>query len=92
MVDRHIHSSCNTCDRNDCGSEDTRSMEVSSKADINRQVIENIKKNLHLGTIDYDFAKVMAQPIIDEMNEDITKIAKKHGKPAYKLTFIGLMR
>ena len=62
------------------------------KAVNNQKTIQNIKTKLATGEISYDTAKMLAQPVIDDMNKDIAEISKKHNRKPYKLNFTGLMR
>jgi len=62
------------------------------KAVTNRIMLEKIRLDLAKGEISYEQAKILAKPVIDGINEDIAKIAKKNGKRPYKLSFAGLMR
>ena len=62
------------------------------KAVNNQKIIKDIKTKLATGEVSYDTAKLLAQPIIDDMNKDIAEISKKHNKRPYKLNFTGLMR
>lgn len=58
-----------------------------------RQFFENLKYQLANGLVTYDEAKIIAQPMIDELNAKRQEIAKKHGKrKTYNLNFIGLIR
>lgn len=40
----------------------------------------------------YQDAKILAQPIIDEMNREGEKIAKKYKRKFHKFSFVALMR
>ena len=57
-----------------------------------RNKIEDIKRRLARGLIDYDQAKKEAQPIIDEMNRLGSEVAKRFGKKFVGFTFSKLMR
>lgn len=54
--------------------------------------IEVIKARLMTREIDYDEAKLLAEPVIKRMNEKAAGIALKHGKRPPKFSFSGLMR
>lgn len=54
--------------------------------------LNEIKMKMELGIISYEEAKVLAQPIIDEMNNKAEKIAKKYNRKFTKFNFIQLMR
>jgi polyhydroxyalkanoate synthesis regulator phasin len=51
------------------------------------QELRNIDLWIHMGAIDYDRAKKMAQPHIEAINEKSVEIAKKHGVRARKVYF-----
>ncbi len=65
---------------------------ITTKAEVNMQVLESIRSQYKQGLIGRDTAKLFAKPIIERMNEDIERIAKKHKKKPFKLTFERLMR
>lgn len=54
--------------------------------------IDDIKRKLACGLVDYEQAKKEAQPIIDEMNRLGSEVAKKFGKKFVSFTFSKLMR
>ena len=54
--------------------------------------IHNIRHLLKVGHISFDEAKVLALPIIREMEVVAEKVAKEFGKKPPKFSFIGLMR
>ena len=58
--------------------------------DIER--LNEIKILLKTGQIDYDEARIKAQPILDLMNKKGEVIAKKFGKKYSKISFTGFMR
>lgn len=57
-----------------------------------RQQIEDIKGKLLVGVYNYDQAKELAMPIINEMNEKAVIIAKKFNKKHKKFSFAALIR
>ena len=58
----------------------------------NREKIQDIRRRLLRGAIDYEQARDEAQPIIDAINEKSAEIAKRHNMKAKKMTFAGIMR
>lgn len=67
-------------------------MYMNKKAINNRENIEAIRTKLVTGAISYETAKMLAKPIIADINSDIVAISKKHNKRPYKVSFAGLMR
>jgi len=65
---------------------------MTSKAIDNRSKIDAIKKMMASGQLSYADAKAVAQPVIDNINDDMAVIAKKHGKRHSKIGFTYLMR
>lgn len=57
-----------------------------------RGEIALIRANLKSGAISYDEAKVLAAPVIAEMERRGAAIAKKFNKRAPRFSFVGLMR
>ena len=57
-----------------------------------RSKIENIKALYRTGRISYDDAKILATPIINELNNKIKTKASDLKKRPFKLTFAGLFR
>lgn len=64
---------------------------MKNKRDF-RGEIETIRMDMDNGRITYEEARVLAQPIITEMNERVAKIAKQFGKKPKAFTFNYLMR
>ena len=54
--------------------------------------IYEIRARLKTGQISFDEAKVLALPLIKEMETKAEKVAKEFGKKPPKFSFIGLMR
>ena len=57
-----------------------------------RNKILKIRSDMQHGNITIDEAKVLAQPLLDEMNAKGEKIAKEHGRKFRKFTFGYVMR
>ena len=54
--------------------------------------LQPIKWRMQIGELTYEEAKVLAQPIIDKMNSEAIKIAKKYKGTHRPFTFTELMR
>ena len=54
--------------------------------------IHNIKHMLDVGYISFDEAKILALPLIREMEESAEKVAKKFGTKPPKFSFTNLIR
>ena len=57
-----------------------------------RAGVEHIKSLLNLGAVTYDDAKVSLKPILNGLNKEASKIAKKYGKKHTPFTTAGLLR
>lgn len=67
-------------------------MELTDKAQANRNAIESIRHRMNSGELTYEQAQAEAQPIIDAMNARMAEISKEHGFKPKKLSFKYLMR
>ena len=54
--------------------------------------LDYIKIQLKTGAIDYDEARDLAKPYLEDLNNRMKKIAKKFGKTHYNVSFVGYMR
>jgi hypothetical protein len=50
--------------------------------------IKYLKNMARTGGLNYESAKKMAEPLLEELNLRMEKIAKKYHKKHYKVTFI----
>lgn len=57
-----------------------------------REQIAQIKMQLDRREISYDDAKVLASPVIEEINKKARAIAKKYNKRFFPFSFATLMR
>ena len=65
---------------------------MENMATKNIVAIEAIKKCLANGFITYEEASILAEPIIERMNEKAKEIAKKHRKTFIPFQFSKLIR
>jgi len=57
------------------------------------EIVQRLKiLKLDMGAYEYEKAKELAQPYIDELNKRGRIIAKKHGQTYSKITFAGFGR
>lgn len=54
--------------------------------------VGKIKALLNSSLINYDQAKILMQPILERMNQDGARIAKKYGRKHKQFTVSGLLR
>ncbi len=57
-----------------------------------KQFFFDLRGRLLAGIIDYDTAKMEARSVIDEMNDEGRRIAKKYGKRFKSFSFANLVR
>ena len=65
---------------------------MKEEAIKNRQILYGIKNRLLYGEISYEQAKAEAEPIIANINEKATELAKKYGMKPQLVNFHSLMR
>lgn len=58
----------------------------------NRQAIAIIKRLYGIGAVNREEAKLLAQPILDRINQTGAEVAKKYGKNPIKIDFVSAMR
>ncbi len=66
--------------------------DYSSKLKVAREVLEQIKYHLKIGSITYDEAKERAEPHLDMMNAYMRRRAKDFGVTFKPINFTSFMR
>ena len=64
----------------------------NNKAQDNIKAVGSIRSKLNAGSIDYYQAKNELKPVIDRMNQDGQRIAKKYGRKFKPFNATGLLR
>lgn len=65
---------------------------ISDEAISNRMAIAEIKRKYYSNEITREEAQLLAEPVLERVNNRAKEIAKKHGKKPYKIDFTNAMR
>lgn len=65
---------------------------MKNEAAKNREILYSIRNELFVGAISYDEAKAKAAPIIEQINAESRRLAKKYGMKPQLVSFGAIMR